>query len=235
MCSACRRGGGLSPPRPFVIKCQKVLIVFLLVFYNWTIQGKELDVHGRGKEIYQKYCSVCHGTKGEAETPLGQVLQPPPRDLADPVAMARINDAGIREAIQEGKPGTSMPAWKSLLNTQEIDDVSAYVKNLRRPRPAGMTQDEFDTRVGGEIYRSYCGICHGNAGNAQTTIGHVLIDKPQDFTDPLSMAKLSNEEMARAIAYGRPGTAMVAWQTILSPEDIRRVVLFIRRRFVPAK
>ena len=189
----------------------------------------------RGKDLYEQYCTVCHGTHGAADTPLGRILQPPPRNLADPVAMARINDARLHEAIREGKPGTSMPAWNRILNIQQIEDLTVYVKSLKKPRPEGMSQDDFDARVGGEIYRSYCGICHGDAGNAQTNIGHVLINKPRDFTDPASMAKLSNEEMARAIAFGRPGTAMVAWQTILSPEDIRNVVLFIRRQFLPAR
>lgn len=218
-----------------MMKYRIVLFIPVLLFYAWSVCAAEPEANGRGKEIYQQYCTVCHGKKGQAHTPLGSVLRPPPRDLADPVAMARINDTRLYKAIKDGKPGTSMPAWSTILNAREIYDVAAYVKSLKRPRPSGMTQDEFDAEVGGEIYRSYCGICHGTTGNARTRIGQVLIDKPRDFTNIRTMAKLSNEEMARAIAYGRPGTAMVAWQTILSPEDIRRVILFIRRTFVPAK
>lgn len=194
-----------------------------------------MEALSRGKDLYKQYCTVCHGTHGAADTPLGRILQPPPRNLADPVAMARINYTLIQEAIRDGKPGSSMPAWKQILNRQQIDDLTVYVESLKQPRPAGMSQNDFDAAVGGRIYQSYCGICHGNLGNAQTTIGHVLVDKPRDFTDAQAMTRLSNEDMARAIAYGRPGTAMVAWQTILNPEDIRRVVLFIRRQFLPAK
>ena len=194
-------------------------ILAVIILCSWAVNSKELDALGRGKDIYEQYCTVCHGKHGEADTPLGRILQPPPRSLTDPVAMARINDARLREAIKDGKPGTSMPAWSRILSTSQIDDVAVYVKHLKRPRPAGMTQDDFDAAVGGTIYRSYCGICHGDTGNAKTTIGHVLIDKPRDFTDAMSMAKLTNEEMARAIAYGRPGTAMV----------------FIRRQFVPVE
>jgi len=215
----------------------KILGIPVLLFCTWSAYSAVVDVddHGGGKAVYEEYCTVCHGTNGAAETPLGRILQPPPRNLADPVAMARINDVRLHEAIQDGKPGTSMPAWNRILNSRQIEDVAAYVKYLKQPRPAGMTQDDFDARVGGDIYRAYCGICHGDTGNARTTISNVLIDKPRNFTDSNSMAKLSNEEMARAIAFGRPGTAMVSWQTILSPEDIRCVVLFIRRQFVPTK
>lgn len=210
-------------------------VLATLLLCSWTVNCKELEALGRGKEIYRQYCTACHGLKGEADTPLGRILQPPPRSLTDPVAMARIDDAQLRKAIKDGRPGTSMPAWGRILSAAQIDDVTVYVKHLKRPRPTGMSQDDFDAAVGGRIYHSYCGICHGNGGNANTRIGQVLLDKPRDFTDARSMAKLTNEEMARAIAFGRPGTAMVAWQTILSPEDIRRVILFIRREFVPMK
>lgn len=215
--------------------CRFFIIVLVLFFSISALAGIENNPKSRGKALYEQYCTVCHGEKGEAKTPLGSILQPPPRNLADPVSMARINHDRMLSTIRDGRPGTSMAAWGRILSGQQIDDVAAYVKSLERPRPAGMSQDEFDARVGGKIYQYYCTICHGNMGNAQTAIGHVLIDKPRDFTDPGSMAKLSNEEMARAIAFGRPGTAMVAWQTILTPEDIRRLVLFIRRQFVPAK
>ena len=211
-----------------------LIVALALSLSIGTVSGTENNLQNPGKALYESYCVVCHGTKGDADTPLGSILRPPPRDLADPVAMARINNERMLQAIRDGKPGTSMAAWGQILNGQQIEDLAAYVKSLERPRPAGMSQDEFDARVGGMIYQSYCAICHGNTGNAQTSIGHVLLDKPRDFTDPRAMAKLSNEEMARAIAFGRPGTAMVAWRTILSPEDIRCVVLFIRRHFAPS-
>lgn len=215
---------------------RKYLVIVALVLSTSVGYGTEqrMDTHGDGTAIYEQYCTVCHGRNGEADTPLGRILVPRPRNLADPIAMARIDDTHIHEVIRDGKPGTSMPAWNRILDAQQIADVATYIKQLKRPRPAGMTQADFDARVGGEIYQSYCSICHGNMGNARTKIGNVLTDKPRDFTDPGSMAKLSNEEMARAIAFGRPGTAMVAWQTILTQEDIRRLVLFIRQ-FVPAK
>jgi mono/diheme cytochrome c family protein len=45
------------------------------------------------------------------------------------------------------------------------------------------------------------------------------------------MARLSDKAMADAIAHGRPGTAMAPWGGVLNPEDIRRVVFFIRQTF----
>jgi mono/diheme cytochrome c family protein len=189
----------------------------------------------RGKGLYFQYCSACHGRVGLSNTPLGKVLEPPPRKLADPVAMARIDDERVFKVIKDGKPGTAMPGWGRLLNDRQIREVAAYVRSLKRPRPAWMSQDDFDVAVGGEVYQSYCAICHGSMGNAQTRIGKVLETKPRNFTDAQRMRRLSNEEMARAIAFGKPGTAMVAWRSLLSPGDIRRVVMYIRHQFTPGK
>jgi mono/diheme cytochrome c family protein len=149
--------------------------------------------------------------------------------------MARIDDERVFKVIKDGKPGTAMPGWGRLLNDRQIREVAAYVRSLKRPRPAWMSQDDFDVAVGGEVYQSYCAICHGSMGNAQTRIGKVLETKPRNFTDAQRMRRLSNEEMARAIAFGKPGTAMVAWRSLLSPGDIRRVVMYIRHQFTPGK
>jgi len=104
-----------------------------------------------------------------------------------------------------------------------------YVKNLKQPLPVGMTQAEFNLRVGERIYQQYCVVCHGGKGNGQTNIGQVLPRHPQDFTDVKKMAHLSNRQLVETIKNGKPNTAMVAWKNILDNEDIQRVILFIRQ------
>jgi len=183
----------------------------------------------QGKLLYTKHCAFCHGKDGQGGTPMARVLQPPPRKLADPVEMARLNDDDIYQAIKQGKSGTAMPVWGRFLNESQIRDVMQYVKSLKQPLPASMTHAEFDLRVGEHIYRQYCIVCHGGKGNGQTHIGQVLPRHPQDFTDVKKMAHLSNRQMAEAIRNGKPNTAMVAWENILNTENIRRVILFIRQ------
>lgn len=128
-----------------------------------------------------------------------------------------------------------MAAWGRILGEPQIRDVASYVRSLEQPRAAGMTQADFDAQVGGQIYRSYCVTCHGRDGNAETMIGRALMDHPRDFKDTQAMARLSDEDMARAIEFGKPGTAMVAWRSILTAADIRHIVLFIRGQFEPAR
>jgi mono/diheme cytochrome c family protein len=217
------------------MKIVRLLTALVLIAGTGVAWGAGSDTQDRGKSLYLQYCSVCHGHDGLSNTSLARVLEPPPRKLADPVAMARINTERVFKVIKEGKSGTAMPGWGRLLNDRQIREITAYVNGMKRPRPAWMSQDDFDVAVGGQVYQYYCAICHGSVGNANTRIGEVLVTKPRNFTDAQKMNQLSNEEMARAIAYGRPGTAMVAWHSLLNAEDIRRVVMYIRRQFTPNK
>jgi len=145
--------------------------------------------------------------------------------------MARLNNERIYHAIREGKPGTGMAAWGRLLNDDEIHAVMRYLHSLEQPRPAHMTQKDFDIQVGENIYRQYCKVCHGGKGDGQTTIGHALNQHPRNFSSIKTMTTLSDEQMARAIEDGKPGTAMVAWKSLLSTEDTRRIILFLHHAF----
>jgi len=193
------------------------------------VQAASSTAPAHGKILYNKYCTFCHGKAGQEHTPMERVLQPPPRKFADPVEMARLTSNDIYLAIKEGRPGTAMPAWGRLLNESDIRDVMHYVQSLKQPLPPGMTQKDFDIRVGERIYRQHCVVCHGGKGNGQTTIGLALHRHPQNFTDVVGMAHLSDRELASTIEDGKPDTAMVAWKSILNDEDIRRIILFIRQ------
>jgi mono/diheme cytochrome c family protein len=128
-----------------------------------------------------------------------------------------------------------MGGWGELLSPAEIIDVMRYVRSLEQPLPAGMKRAGLDVLSGGQIYREHCVPCHGEKGNGQTALGLTLVPRPRDFTNAQEMARLSDKEMAQAIAHGRPGTAMASWGGILNSEDVRRVILFIRKTFQGAR
>ena len=187
-----------------------------------------------GRRIYEKECAFCHGLDGRADTDAAKVLRPAPRNFADPVTMARVDDGRLYAAIKLGKPGTAMASWGELLSPAEIIHVMRYVRTLERPLPAGMSRAGLDVLVGEQIYRQHCLACHGEQGNGRTTLGQALTPPPRDFTGK-EMARLRDAELAEAIAAGRAGTAMGPWSGVLNPEDIRRVVQFIRQTFQRAQ
>jgi len=188
-----------------------------------------------GHRIYDKECAFCHGLTGQADTDAAKVLRPRPRKFADPIEMARVDDGRLYAAIKLGVPGTAMASWGSLMTPVEIIDVMRYVRSLQEPLPGVVTADQLDITVGGNIYQHYCVTCHGARGDANTPLGQVLAPHPRNFTNRKAMAKLSDRQMTAAIMQGKPGTAMASWAGILNPQDIRRVIRYIRARFAPKR
>jgi len=184
-----------------------------------------------GRRIYDKECAFCHGPTGDADTDAARVLKPPPRKFSDPIEMARVDDGRMYAAIKLGRPGTAMASWASLLSPVEIIDVMRYIRSLQKPLPSGMTPKSAEITVGGNIYKSNCVTCHGPNGDANTQLGKVLVPHPRNFTDQKAMSQLTDEQMAKAIQEGKPGTAMAPWGGVLSPEDIQRVIRYIRTTF----
>lgn len=184
-----------------------------------------------GRRIYEKECAYCHGVDGRADTEVAKVLNPPPRNFADPIVMARLDDGRVYMAIYRGRPGTAMGGRGELLAPAEIIDVMRYIRTLVRPLPAGMTPAQLDVRVGDQIYRQHCIACHGEEGDGQTSLGQHLAPPPRDFTKTREMASISDNELTQAITHGVSGTAMASWDGVLNKEDVRRVILFIRQSF----
>ncbi|MCW8878963.1 MAG: c-type cytochrome [Kangiellaceae bacterium] len=73
-----------------------------------------------GEQIYQKECSACHGKNGEGVT--GPAL-------GNQSALAHNTDEVIRYAIRHGRQDTPMPAFENKLTSQQIDDVTAFLRS----------------------------------------------------------------------------------------------------------
>ncbi len=184
-----------------------------------------LDV---GRRIYGRECAYCHGPEGRADTAAARILDPPPRNFADPVAMARVDDGRMYLSIFRGRPGTAMGGRGELLAPTEIIDVMRYIRTLVRPLPAGMTFAQLDIQVGNQVYGQYCAPCHGAKGDARTAIAAHLVPPPRDFTDAGGMASINDDRLAHSILRGVPGTAMAPWEGVLNKEDVRRLIVYIR-------
>jgi cytochrome c oxidase cbb3-type subunit 3 len=87
----------------------------------------------QGEQLFQKNCAFCHAADGTAGNWIGHFLEPHPRNLTDPKAMAGMTRARLKEVIREGVSGTPMSAWKTVLSDQEIDAVIAYIVRAFHP------------------------------------------------------------------------------------------------------
>jgi len=87
---------------------------------------------------------------------------------------------------------------------------------------------------GGEIkpdvlYHNYCSVCHGDRGDGRSRARASLNPPPRDFT---AAGELTRESMITIITHGKPGTAMVAWKTQLTEQEVASVVDYIRKTFM---
>jgi cytochrome c6 len=86
---------------------------------------------GKGKAVYEQRCLACHGLQGKGDGPTGKMLVPPAADFTS-AASRKKSDADLLKIIENGKPSTAMVAWKGQLSDQDIQNVLAYVKTLRK-------------------------------------------------------------------------------------------------------
>lgn len=88
----------------------------------------------QGKQIYMKYCAVCHGEEGKGDGFNAYNLDPKPRNFTDTIYMNVLSDIRLLETIREGGRGVNksplMPSWGGRLKGEEIEYVMAYVHSF---------------------------------------------------------------------------------------------------------
>ncbi|MGB5538859.1 MAG: c-type cytochrome [Gammaproteobacteria bacterium] len=83
----------------------------------------------RGERLYQENCAFCHAADGTARNWIGSFMEPRPRDLTGD----KITGMGIKRlktVIMEGIDGTSMPAWRHVLDEDQVADIVEYVRHV---------------------------------------------------------------------------------------------------------
>ena len=87
------------------------------------------EAASKGADVFHTNCETCHGPQGHGDGPAGQALDPKPRNLAKLQATA--GDDFLFWRIREGKPGTSMVAWKGILTDEQIWQVISFIRTLK--------------------------------------------------------------------------------------------------------
>jgi len=87
-----------------------------------------------GETVFKRQCQSCHGATGLGDGPASKYLKGKLPNFTDKAAMAKIKEEDIKETVTNGvktEVGT-MPAFKTKLKADEIQDVINYVHSLAK-------------------------------------------------------------------------------------------------------
>lgn len=175
------------------------------------------------KTLFSQNCSGCHGVEGRD----GAV-----RPLHDPLYLAVIPRSELQRVIENGRAGTSMPAWLrdhgGPLDAQQIATlVDGIEQNWAKPgysapdAPAYLAGDrKGDPLEGHKLFNKDCFMCHGQGA----PIGSV--------TDPSFLTLASDQGLRTAIIAGRTDLGMPSYERLnhgspLSDQNVTDIAAYL--------
>ena len=198
-----------------------------------------------GEALYMKYCSQCHGEKGDGEGYATPHLFPKPRNFTTGKFKVRTTPNGalplhqdLVKIIKTGMPYTSMPAWPAL-SDQQVNDIAYFITTFSpdftntelTPKamdfPGAPASTPQTIELGKKLYvDNGCVKCHGNFGRADGPSAPTLVD---DYQNPIRPADLtqswtfrggsSREDIFRTMTTGLNGTPMPSFADALPPDQ----------------
>jgi len=78
----------------------------------------------QGATIYKSTCYACHGVNGE-----GTKTAPA---LNSQALLTKFDDNWLRKTISQGVPSKGMPTWGRVLSPQQIDAVTAFIRQWQK-------------------------------------------------------------------------------------------------------
>ncbi len=174
--------------------------------------------------LYTGNCAGCHGINGQ---------NGPGRPLNNSLYLAVIPREALQQTIENGRPGTAMPAWARshggpLYPKQVTALVNGIEQNWAKPVDLkGVTLPTYDaTNDGGDAARGKnlfardCSMCHGQGA----PIGSV--------TNPAYLTLVTDQILRSSIITGRADLGMPDFRTLnlgraLSDEDITDIVAYL--------
>jgi mono/diheme cytochrome c family protein len=246
----------------------------------------------RGRQIYARVCSVCHGDRGAGSMWASANLNPAPRDFSSPAAKGELTRDRMLASLSNGRPNTAMQGYAGRLSKDDMEAVVDYIrgafmrvdaeagisgthargaptsepaKGAEGKQGAGHKHEHGDhedhaahghgtqtldkngkvdmkapfasglvgnAAAGKKYYDANCATCHGVKGDGQGPRAYFINPKPEVFISAKSRAAFNRPTIFDAVATGRRGTEMPAWDKVLTKQEIADVSEYVYRAFI---
>lgn len=180
--------------------------------------------------LYAQNCAGCHGAEGRGGAAIA---------LANPVYLAVVDDAAIRQVIAKGVRGTAMPAFAASAGGMLTDKQIDVITNEMRARwsrqgilsganpPSYAAKSEGDAQRGEVAYKTYCESCHGSGGRGG--------QKGSAIADDSYLALVSDQGLRTIVIAGRPELGAPDWRgnvsgKPMSDQEVTDVVAWLASR-----
>jgi mono/diheme cytochrome c family protein len=164
--------------------------------------------------LYKANCAACHGEGGRNGAAIS---------LANPVYLAVVGDANLRQITANGVPGKLMPPFAKsaggMLTDQQIDVLAhGIMQQWSRPDllagqivPPYKAAQPGDATRGQLAFGTFCARCHGVAGEGSA--GDAKSGKVGSIVDGSYLALISDQGLRSITIAGRPDEGMPDWRS----------------------
>jgi mono/diheme cytochrome c family protein len=108
---------------------QAILFSVLSLSMIGGANAQSIDITS-GETHYKTLCVSCHGDKGHGDGIAGQALSEAPSDIYAGLTSWFETEGELIDTVLNGNEG--MPAWKSVLNEQDVKNIFAYIEKVNQ-------------------------------------------------------------------------------------------------------
>jgi cytochrome c oxidase cbb3-type subunit 3 len=180
--------------------------------------------------LYAQNCAGCHGAQGRGGAATA---------LANPIYLAIVDEASMRNVVANGVRGTSMPAFAQhaggMLTDQQIEAITSGIFSRwgRKQVLDGANPPSYAAKAAGNVdhgqlvFGTYCASCHGSEGGGTP--------KGSAITNDSFLALVSDQGLRTIVITGRPELGAPDWRSnvpgrAMTDQEIADVVAWLASR-----